>query len=172
MNRTRHYYKVTGKKLTEFLVDWHERYYAALEDVRKFSRRVGGHRKNIATGMGWGDTHITIVFTNPPDKALWKKSYKDSEEYWEPKRNKAAKVLREEFEKLEKAIPTRGELDDFVKFQPFGGNTFVYHPLGAEKFDKLWVVSLPDYYELPKGVSLKRISDLTFEKLQKDKGVA
>ena len=174
MSRPRHYYKVTGKKLTEAIVDWHEHYYAALGEVRKFSRRVGGHRKNTATRVSWGHTLITIVFKNPPDKALWKKSYKDSEEYWEPKRAKASKVLREEFDKLEKAIPMRGELDDLVKFNAFGGGDLTYYSLGFEKFDKFWVLSLPDYYKPPKGVSIKRISDMVFEKLQaaKDKVAA
>lgn len=174
MSRTRHYYKVTGKKLAEFLADWHERYFAALEDVRKFSRRVGGHRQNIATGSSWGYTHISVVFKTPPDKTLWKKSHKDSDEYWEPKRNKtkACKALREEFDAIEQAIPKRGEIHDFVKFADFGGGDMVYYSLGAEKFDNTWVLSFPDYYKPPKGMGIILISDVAFEKLEAAKAVA
>ena len=166
MSRPRHYYKVTGKKLAEFLTDWHERYYVALGEVQKFSRRVGGHRKNIATGSNWGCTSISIVFKTPPDKTLWKKSHHTTAEFWQPKRNKASKALREEFDAIEKAIPTRGEIDEVVKFAPFGGGDVRYYNLGAERFDDTWVLAFPDYYEPPKGIGLKRISDIAFEKLE------
>lgn len=164
MSRTRHYYKVTGKKLSEFLTDWHQRYYDALKEVRKFSRRVGGHRKNIATGSSWGCTSISIVFKTPPDTKWWKKSHKDSDEFWQPKRNGI--VLRKEFDAIEKAIPTRDEIHDFVKFKPFGGGDMCYYNLGAEKFDETWILSFPDYYKPPKGMGIIRISDVAFEKLE------
>jgi len=174
MNRPRHYYKVTGKKLAEFLVDWHARRFQALEEVRKFSRRVGGHRKHIGTGLSWGCTYISVVFKNPPDRALWKKASKGSDEYWEPKRNKSSKALREEFDTLQKAVPTRGELDDFVKFNAFGGGDLTYYHLGAEKFDGAWILAFPDYYKPPAGLGIIRISDIAFEKLEaaKDKAAA
>lgn len=166
MNQPRHYYKVTGKKLSEFLADWHQRYYDALEEVRKFSQRVGGHRKNIATGSNWGSTHISVVFKNPPDKALWKKSHKDSDEFWQPKRTKANKALCEEFDAIEKAIPTRDEIDEVVKFEAWNGGSMCYYNIGAEKFDETWVLSFPDYYKPPAGLGIKRISDIAFERLE------
>ena len=166
MSRPPNYYRVTGKKLEKFLVDFYKEYDKALNTGRRFSRRQGGHRDRIGTIQVWGTTNLAIVFKNEPDKSLWKISHKDSSEFWVPKRNQAAKKLREEFETLERAVPDKCDISEAIGFNGFFGDSdFAYYDVGVGCYDSTWVLALPDYYKPKKGIGLKRISDIVFEKL-------
>lgn len=163
MNATRHYYKVTGKKLQEFVTEWWARYDASIDGVRRFSRRVGGHRQKIGISRIWGSTSISFIFKSAPD--AWKKKRSDIDDFWIPKRTKAHKKLYDEFDLLEKAIPSFDEVSDAVKFKGFA-DTGNYWQIGVHRFcEDTLILVLPTHYVAPKGIGLRRISDVMFENL-------
>lgn len=63
------FYRVTGKQLRLFLLDWRHRYDSAIDDVIKFSKSVGGHGANFGHLVYWGSSSISIMFDSkkPPE---------------------------------------------------------------------------------------------------------
>lgn len=157
------YYKVIGKKLTDALNALHERKCDAMDAMCRFSRRNGGNRRKVGIALNWGRTEVAIEFKSTPDRKIWKQAERQYDKFWIPKCSGSGKKLRQEFDELERAFPHQSEVSALVQFKEFYG--FQHINLGTGRYNGVWVIHAPSGYTPKKGLGLRRISDVHFEKM-------
>lgn len=156
------FYKVTDETLSQTIHGFFDQMESAKTEFLKFSRRQGGSRNRLGIARSWFGYYPSVYFAKEPDRTIWKKANKDSNDFWEPKACKAAKQIRDEFNSLAKAFPSRGTVYDALGYEPMA-NGFA----GFETYGDVCVFGMRDDFKPNKKQSKKieRISDLEYEEL-------
>ena len=156
------YFEITSKKLKDKVMDW-VRHREEIREARyRFSRRVGGKRHSYITLTSvLGGEQFGILFAKMPDPKIWRWVEPNSPGpgYWKPRlASKVGKKLAEEMRALN---VQSGELTRIIKMEVFSG--FNARSPGMKQVgDRIFIIT-PDDYKPIRGI--KRISDLTFERL-------
>lgn len=159
------FFKVTDEKVCEAVKGFHSQYQAAFDAMLKFSRRQGGNRSRLGIVNQLGKTYPAIIFSEEPDRNIWKKASKDSTEYWVPKASRAAKVVRDEFDSLAKAFPSKWDV-----YRPLGYEPMANGFAAFEVYGETCVIGMADRFKPTKKQQkqLERISDVDYENLLAD----
>lgn len=155
------FWQAKDAELIAKIREYHNQYDHALAELLKFSRRQWGSRSRVGISETWGRLNAALCFTNEPDRAIWK----PLGEYWQPKANKAALPIAEEFNALCRLLPSKWMVYNALNYCPMS------HGFGsfAEYKGGVCILTTGDTWGGNKKV--KRVSDVDYEKLlAKSKG--
>ena len=134
---------------------------AAFKGLKAWAKKQGG--KLGYADSTWGST-FTVACDSPKEPEHWKLCRKDQPGFWEPKHStKRGKELRSELEELSKGIATKREIADAIKLDSLQDGLYLSDLGTKTKAGRVLVAVRSDSYKPPKGVNLRRISDITYE---------
>jgi len=161
------YWEVHGKVRLAIL-DIHEKRVAAHKAMLAFAKKHG--TKQYASRDSFG-IYFVLMFDAPPDLKVWK-PVRNSPKCYSPKvSSKVGKELDKQMREIAKTCPSGVDLNEAIGFENwFSGSS--WKTSGYSIFDgncKLVLVVTDECYEPPKELakSIKRISDVVYEKLTK-----
>lgn len=150
------YYKVTSKAMTEKLDAWSSRRQAVTNAVFKLSRRCGASRTRIGERSSFGGRDFAFVFTQEPNRKVWKADG----EYWLPKHSsKEGKAIAHELSEIMRGDGRVSELSAIL------GINFFFSP-GIEKIGNSYYFAVDKHWPI-KTKGLRRISDVGIERARK-----
>lgn len=164
---SKHYYEVTGA-LKKTLLEIQDKRQLAHDKMHAFSKKHGGHSIAVNESL-----HVSfwIAADENPDMSVWK-AYKHDKTLFSPRLGcKAGKLLDAEMTAICRECPSGGNIAEVIGMKVFGAGEggLVWQTPGMVISGKRVIVVVPDRYTPPKKLasSMKRISDLVFEKLHK-----
>lgn len=164
MSAIRHF-EATGKTKSAIQALLNER-FARIGKLKSWAKKHGG--KLATRDSTWGfNAHVHCAEGKAPkDAANWKFSSRESREFFEPKNStKGGKALIAELAELTKDFPGKIAIAAAIKV-PWQLDLPYIIDVGVHERKGRIIVSVnTDKYKPPKTVSLKRISDMAYEKL-------
>lgn len=152
------YFEVIDPEKKQKCIDWATGRNATTKAALRFSRRVGGSRRRVASSNSIFARRFGIYFSKTPDEKLWKQD--ETKTCWIPRRgSKAARKLSDELRQIENMDGNyHCDLGKII------GLDFLHCPgIRITKDDRVFI-SVGDDWKVPRK-GLKRISDIEYEKL-------